>query len=144
MEFSNKPFLRMCVQNLIVRPFQNLKSWDAFTSNTEYLDLISNLVWRHWRKEIGVKSWLHIKLISAQLSMMLEFCLMCRKEHLAVNIRPSFAAFHSIEKVHRDFFVSSVRFYLWLLKLMLLCRSSICLPFFMHRNLYKAEICLKG
>lgn len=88
MEFSNKPFLRMRVQNLIMRPFQNLKSWDAFTSNKDYLDLISIFVWRHWRKEIGVKSWLHMKLISPQLSMTLEFCLMCRKEHLAVNIRP--------------------------------------------------------
>lgn len=36
--------------------------------------------------------------------MKLEFYLKCRKEHLAVNIMPLSATFHSLEKVHLDIF----------------------------------------
>lgn len=76
--------------------------------------------------------------------MKLEFCLKYREEHLAVNIRPLFVAFHSLGKVNADISYSHLCVFMGLLKLMLLCKSSTCLPFFLHRDLYKAEICLKG
>lgn len=34
--------------------------------------------------------------------MKLEFCLKYREEHLAVNVRPLFVAFYSLEKVNTD------------------------------------------
>lgn len=75
--------------------------------------------------------------------MKMEFYLKGRKENLAVNMMP---LLHLIllRRFIQIFLASPLYSHLWLLKLMLLCKSSTCLQHFMHRNLYKAEICLKG